>query len=257
METEYEIEGRLGTTTGGERILRLRGAPTPQARLRGWTRLRGYEFDAPSVDYAFAVGQALLVEPHSPTWDKFLDKRRAEWPSTRREAQAFADLQQGFKPLAEQEVAALYRLHEQRVGEEVLAAIEEDPLARKSLVNDALLRDVVAGATGVHLDTSLTFLGLHVVDIPAAVRGKLTPELWTNRVDALHLGRALAWHRTRLAAEYSDEWMGSFARFCPPRCPARLARRASAGQALAGRVQLSAPGRCWSWSGADSAPRGP
>ena len=55
----------------------------------------------------------------------------------RREAQAFADLQQGFKPLAEQAVAALYRLHEQRVGEEVPAAIKEDPLARKSLVNDA------------------------------------------------------------------------------------------------------------------------
>ncbi|MDE2705124.1 MAG: DUF5686 family protein, partial [Gemmatimonadota bacterium] len=63
VETEYEIEGRLGTTTGSERIRRLRGAPTPQARLLGWTWLRGYEFDAPSIDYAFNVEQALLVEP--------------------------------------------------------------------------------------------------------------------------------------------------------------------------------------------------
>ena len=65
----------------------------------------------PSIDYAFNVRQTLLVEPHSPTWDKFLDKRRAERPLTRRQAQAVADLQQGFKPLAEQAVAALYRLH--------------------------------------------------------------------------------------------------------------------------------------------------
>lgn len=184
VETEYEIEGRVGTTAGGERILRLRGAPTPRARLRGWTRFRGYEFDAPSIDYAFAVGQALLVEPHSPTWDKFLDQRRAEQPLSRREAQAFADLQ----PLAAQPVAALYRLHEQRGGEEGPAVIGEDPLARKSLVNAGLLRYVVAGATGIDLDTSLTFMGRHVVEIPAAVRGKLAPELWTNRVDALHFG---------------------------------------------------------------------
>ncbi|MCY3791708.1 MAG: DUF5686 family protein [Gemmatimonadetes bacterium] len=199
VETEYEIEGRLGTTTGGERIRRLRSAPTPQARLRGWTWLKGYEFDAPSVDYAFAVKQALLVEPHSPTWDKFLDKRRAERPLTRREVQAVADLQQGFKPLAEQAVAALYRLHEQRVGEEVPAAIKEDPLARKSLINDELLRYVVAGATGIHLDTSLTFFGQHVVEIPAAVRGKLTPELWVNRVDALHFGAR--WRGTNLLGQ--------------------------------------------------------
>ena len=43
-----------------------------------------------------------------------------------------------------------------------------------------------------------------------------------------------AWHRTRLAAEYSDEWMGSFARFAPPRCPARLART-SQRRACSGR----------------------
>ena len=153
----------------------------------------------PSIDYAFAIKQALLVEPHSPTWDKFLDKRRAERPLTRRQAQAFADLQQGFKPLAEQAASALYRLYEQREGEEVPAVIGEDPLAQKTLVNDALLRDVVAGVTGVHLDTSLTFFGQHVVEIPSAARGKLTPELWANRVDALHFGAR--WRGTNLLGQ--------------------------------------------------------
>ena len=197
VETEYEIEGRLGTTSGGEFMLRLRGAPTPQARLHGWTRLRGYELDSPTVEYALAVEQPLLVEPPSPTWDKLLAKRHAEHPLTRRETQAFADLQQASKPLSAQPVAALYQLYQRRAGATIPAVIAADPLARNSAVSDALLRDVVAGATGVHLDTNLTFLGFHVAEIPPALRGKLTSELWANRVDALHVGARWRGHNLR------------------------------------------------------------
>lgn len=182
----YEMEGQLHTSATAEPLKRARGAATTTARLRGEVHYTRRELSDTLVERAFMSADPVVVETPSATWDKLLARELP--PPNRRQQRAYKELEHAPWPLTHYPESALFQLYKQRRQGQIAAAIQTDPFAAESLVSDDFIKAFIANSTGIVLDSTLSLAGAFPVPIPAAARGKLTSELWANRVDALHFG---------------------------------------------------------------------
>ena len=189
-ECTYEIDGRAGTTAGLEPVRRVRGVPTPRARLKGWTRLTDYQVNTGYFDYAFMTEREWVVEAPSSAWDKLRHTFGRQVPLTRQEERAYeVGIAPSVKALERHPAAALFTLYRKAPLDEIAPEIRLDPLEQETLVSDDFLKAFVANSIGILVDS----VGIAITDsiripVPDAAKGKFTNELWANRVDAFHFG---------------------------------------------------------------------
>jgi hypothetical protein len=199
IESTYEIEGRLGTNAGSEALNRKglalgplsSGFTTPRARLKGYTRLEHHQING-AVDYAFAGDKNLYLATAAPAWENLLDRASKNPPLA--EAEALAYHQAPRHTLDPNTNGALLALHQpsEAKPDDTPPALRDDPLAAKSMVNDAFVARFITQSTGMIIDSTGIALTQSIhLPFPARLRRNLTTELWANRVDAFHFGLRL------------------------------------------------------------------
>ena len=172
----YELEGRFGTTAMGEELKKLRGVPTPRARLQGVTLWSGQRAGVELPELFFLDGEELQVERRAEQRIELLEPYWDEVPHSLREESAYSQLRRRPRPLGS--ASALFELYGKRVVQREVAPHEIDPLAEGSAVRDEVVTAVIEGATGL--------------GVGELAEKRFVPEfgyeLWFNRVDGAHMG---------------------------------------------------------------------
>ena len=178
VSLRYEIDARFNTSRLGEMLNRLRGVPTPRARLRGVSRKGEYRLDIEFPELFFRDEKRLQAGGRAGMRNQLLETYLENAPLSISEEAAYKRLARSREGLKTHGDSALFELHTKRLVVREVSPHEVDPLAEELRVGDEVVTAVVQSATrGAIPEVSSTRL------VP-----EFASELWYNRVETGHLG---------------------------------------------------------------------